>query len=110
MRVLVFLVFLAGCSGGLGAITGALTGGGPNVAANTQIGKENVQGVSQDVSGTQAIISVQPAARPTNAETIVNNNEAPVWVWLLALIGWILPSPSEIARTFTGWFKRKDPV
>ena len=96
-----------------------LTGGGPNVAANTQIGKTNTQtlGTTNNIAPT---VSVRPNARVDNidqsnttsrvsadsVETVVVN-EVPAWVILLLILGWLLPSPNEIGRWVRGIFKKK---
>ena len=94
-----------------------LTGGGPNVAANTQLGQVNEQvvGLATDTTTTQSLI--RPEARDITQiqdtqklkadriETVVNN-ESPYWLVLLALAGWLLPSPGEIGRTVRSWFKK----
>lgn len=89
---------------------GSLLGGkGTNVAANTQIGAENNQtlGVSNSYSA-QTVDA--PAARveqsqgqinkitSEGAENIVYNENSPLMILLLVL-GWLLPSPNEIANT-----------
>ena len=86
-----------------------LTGGGPNVAANTQIGKENNQGINTTIDK-----SVRPVARPEGpVDTIdqsnntTNNNVDPLLL-LLLIIGWLAPSPSEIGRGLLKLFKRRD--
>ena len=110
-------LILSNCSGGALSF---LTGGGPNVAANTQLGKENSQtlGVSNSSSSEQSI--TRPQARDIrqtsdnnnvnseNTESIIYNENPPLWVWLLLIVGWLAPSPSEIGRSITGLFKRKD--
>lgn len=109
------ILALTACSAG-DAIS-LLTGGGPNVAANTQLGQVNEQvlGVATDTTTTQSL--VRPEARDITqvqdtqrlkadrVETVVNN-ESPYWLILLALVGWLLPSPGEIGRTVRGWFKK----
>lgn len=83
-----------------------LTGGGPNVAANTQIGRENTQtiGVSN---------SVRPVLRPEGpVDTVVQDNsttkntEIDPLLLLLLILGWLAPSPNEIARGFISLFRR----
>lgn len=83
-----------------------LTGGGPNVAANTQIGKTNNQTVG--VNNTQApTVSLRPKARVDNIDQSSNsttNNELPVWVWvigiLLLIVGWVTDTPATIIKNF----------
>jgi len=93
-----------------------LTGGGPNVAANTQAGKTNNQTVGTTTITEQKL--VRPKARDikqtsdTNkvsadrVETVVVN-EVPAWVILLLILGWLFPSPGEIARWIRSLFKKK---
>ena len=86
-----------------------LTGGGPNVAANTQIGKENKQGINTTIDN-----SVRPVARPEapvdtidQSNNTTNNNNVDPLLLLLLIIGWLAPSPSEIGRGLLKLFKRK---
>lgn len=89
----------AGCS----AITPlGLLGGGPNVAANTQIGRENNQGINTSIDS-----SIRPVVRSdgpvetidqsntTNNTTNVDKNLI-LWLVIIGLIGWILPTPNQI--------------
>lgn len=83
-----------------------LTGGGPNVAANTQIGKENTQNVGVVTKVTKDT-SVRPVLRPEapvetinqdNSQTTTNNTEIDPLLLLLLIAGWLAPSPQEIGR------------
>ncbi|TDX18260.1 bacteriophage spanin2 family protein [Rhodovulum visakhapatnamense] len=96
--ILAAALLLAGC-GGLPVPLG------PNVAANVQAGAENVQGLK--VENAPSI--VRPRAREIRQEQSENRvradrvetvivNEIPAWIVLVALIGWIAPSPQEIGR------------
>ena len=100
---ILLVVLLAGCSGALGTLT-SLGNPLPDVAANTQIGKENNQsltfGVSESVGGNKQRDSIQT----DRVENVEVNNGAPPWVWLLLLIGWLIDSPQTIIRNL---FKRK---
>jgi len=78
------------------------------VAANTQIGKENNQGVNTTIDN-----SVRPVARPEGpvdtidqSNTTTNNNVDPLLL-LLLILGWLAPSPSEIGRGILSIFRRK---
>ncbi|TDX19715.1 bacteriophage spanin2 family protein [Rhodovulum visakhapatnamense] len=97
-RLILAALLLAGC-GGLPVPLG------PNLAANVQAGAENVQGVK--VENAPSI--VRPRARDIRQEQSENRlradrvetvvvNELPAWIVLVALIGWIAPSPAEIGR------------
>jgi len=96
---------LSSCGGPLSL----LTGGGPNVAANVQAGKENYQGVT-----VKTDTSVRPVLRPEGpVETVVQDNsttentEIDPLLLLLLVLGWLAPSPNEISRGFLRLFKRK---
>ncbi len=99
---------LVGCSN---LPLGLLTGGGPNVAANVQAGKTNSQTLGTtkiteqrtnngDIKSVEARVSAEQVKE-------VTVNEVPPWVILLLVLGWLLPSPGEIARWITNLFKRK---
>jgi hypothetical protein len=103
MRWLALILLLSGCSTGLPFMK--LGGGGPNVAANTQVGKENVQQVvaqqerttaGRDVIKTETIkeVEVGPSEQVT-----VNNENIPPWVLLLLLLGWLLPTPQQMGTS-----------
>jgi hypothetical protein len=100
----VSLLLIAGCSG-LSPLS-LLTGGGPNVAANTQLGQENEQTVGlrssneQTITRPQARDITQTADKGVKAESIekVTVQNIPPWVLVLLVLGWLLPSPGEIGR------------
>jgi hypothetical protein len=115
LLVLIGGVSLTGCSGT--QALNLLTGGGPNVAANTQVGKNNLQTIgTSTVNGDQKI--VRPQARDIKqsqnsnkvqadrVETVVVN-EVPPWVILLALLGWLLPTPRDMVLGFINIFRKK---
>ena len=92
------VLLLAGC---LGNPLSLLSGGGPNVAANVQLGKENNQTGAQ-VGDTIKADTVNNGVTPTGSieSLTVMNQDIPVWVMLLLILGWVLPSPQEIWRGF----------
>lgn len=114
IRVVVLCLVLGGCSG-LAALPGL--GGGPNVAANVQAGQTNNQTIGTTRAPAPAIKSVvadrvrqsadENRVSADRVETVVVN-EVPAWVILLALVGWILPSPGEIGRKVSRWFGLKE--
>lgn len=81
-----------------------LGGGGPNVAANVQAGKENNQSVidnSSDVSGETVTVDNSQVSSSGPIESVkVLNQDIPMWVIILLVLGWMLPSPREIWRGF----------
>lgn len=95
---------------------GLLTGGGPNVAANTQAGKNNIQSLGTSNVTEQKL--VRPQARTINQTSDSNRvradsvktvvvNEVPTWIILLLVLGWLLPSPGEISRKIKNAFRKK---
>lgn len=100
---------LAGCSG----LPLGMLGGGTNVAANTQIGRENRQtAVSMEDRIEAGRDVIQKEVETGQVETLtVNNQDIPWWVLLVALIGWLLPTPTQmgeaIGRAFMAPFRRK---
>lgn len=92
------LIFiLSGCLNPLSLLGG---GGGPNVAANVQAGKENNQSVidnSADVSGENVSIDNSQVSASGKVESVkILNQDIPMWVIVLLVLGWMLPSPREI--------------
>jgi hypothetical protein len=81
--------------------------GGTNVAANTQVGKENNQTVGV-VSNTRPQLRVEAPVEQVVQDTSTNNTtEVDPLMLLLLILGWLAPSPSEISRSFLKLFKRK---
>ena len=106
VRVLLLLTLLLSSCGLSSLIP---IGGGTNVAANTQIGKENNQGVNTNVDR-----SIRPVLRPEGpVETVqqdnstTNNTEIDPLLLILLVLGWLAPSPNEIARGIRDLFRRK---
>ena len=79
-------------------------GGGPNVAANVQAGKTNSQTVGQtNVNAPKAV--VRPKARVDSLDqstTQTTNNDLPVWVWIVAIllfiVGWVTDTPATMVK------------
>ena len=95
-------------------------GGGPTVNSNAQIGKENKQAVvtyeeeetnsaGRDVIKTEVLKEVETG---TVEQLKINNTNIPVWVILLLLLGWLLPTPTQMGQglytLLTLPFKRKN--
>jgi len=105
---------LSGCLG-TGFVVSKLMGGGkssgPTVNADVQVGKNNTKALvsnseSTDTkAGDNAVITntkVESQLAPSgNVDSInVMNQDIPLWMILLLVLGWILPSPIEIWRGF----------
>ena len=112
MRWLVLTLLLSSCG-----LTSLLPTGGTNVAANTQLGKENKQAVvtyeEEETNNAGRDISTETKeveAGPVEKLTISNQN-IPPWVIMLLLLGWLLPTPTQIGQSIANFvlalFRRK---
>jgi len=104
MRWILLTLLLSSCG-----LTSLIPTGGTNVAANTQVGQENYQGVTTNVDR-----SVKPVLRPEGpVETVQQDNsttnisEVDPLLLLLLVLGWLAPSPSEIGRGILKLFRRR---
>jgi hypothetical protein len=96
VRALIIIMLLSSCS----SLPLGMLGGGTNVAANTQIGRENRQtavSMEERVEAGRDVIQKEVEAGPVESLT-VNNQDIPPWVLLLALIGWLLPTPTQMGN------------
>jgi len=86
-----------------------LTGGGPNVAANGQIGAENNQGIntSVDRSVRPEVTAEGPVETVDQSTTTTNNTEIDPLMLILLVLGWLAPSPNEIGRGIYRLLSRK---
>ena len=102
MRWLILVLFLSGC----GLNTLGLLGGsdGPTVNSNAQIGAENRQAAvsveqteeltaGRDVVTTEVLKEIE-----TGMVEKLNIQNIPPWVMILLLLGWLLPTPTEMGR------------
>ena len=98
MRWLVLTLFLSGC--GLSTLMSLGGSGGPTVNSNAQIGKENrqaVMSVEQNTTAGRDVIKKEVETGSVGSLDIINTN-IPPWVMLLLILGWLLPTPTEIGR------------
>jgi len=110
VKLVAFIALTSLLTGCLGSPLSLLTGGGPNVAANTQIGKENNQGINIDYQApTQSTIpQIRPEGNVNDINQVNNISEINPLMLLLLILGWLAPSPGEIGRGIVSLFKRKD--
>ncbi len=114
MRWLVLVLLLSGC--GLTSLLPFGGSGGPTVNSNAQIGAENRQAavsVEQTTSAGRDIIQTTKEVETGKVENLdITNTNIPPWVILLLILGWLLPTPTEIGRSITDFvlrlFGRKD--
>ena len=102
MRWLILVLFLSGC----GLSTLGLLGGsdGPTVNSNAQIGAENRQAVmsveqTEEVTAGRDVITTEVLKEvETGMVEKLNIQNIPPWVMILLLLGWLLPTPTEMGR------------
>ena len=109
MRWLVLTLFLSGC--GLSTLMSLGGSGGPTVNSNAQLVKENRQSIfsaeqSEEVTAGRDVIQTEIIKEVETGKVenldIINTN-IPPWVILLLILGWLLPTPTEIARGFVNF-------
>ena len=116
MRWLVVVLFLSSC--GLSTLLPLGGSGGPTVNSNAQIGAENRQSV-MSVEQPKRLLQVEiiqtfkKRSRDRKVENLdIINTNIPPWVMLLLILGWLLPTPTEIGRGIMNFiltlFGRKD--
>ena len=114
MRWLVLTLLLSSC--GLTSLLPFGGSSGPTVNSNAQIGAENRQAavsVEQTTSAGRDIIQTTKEVETGKVENLdITNTNIPPWVILLLILGWLLPTPTEIGRSITDFilrlFGRKD--
>jgi hypothetical protein len=82
-------------------------GGGTNVAANTQIGKENTQTIGINNSMRPVLRPEGPVDTVVQDNSTTKNTELDPLLLLLLILGWLAPSPSEMGRGILKLFRRK---
>jgi|GEM_PF-774040 hypothetical protein len=107
LALVCLLIALTGC----GKLPIGMLGGGPNVAANTQVGRENVQQAVAQQTRTTAGRDVVTTTRDVEADQVdavtINNDRVPIWLIVALVLGWLAPSPNEIGRGVRRLFKRR---
>ena len=114
MRWLLLTLLLSGC--GISSLLPFGGSSGPTVNSNAQIGAENRQSVMSVENTTSAGRDIVQTTKEVETGKVENldiiNTNIPPWVMLLLILGWLLPTPTEIARGFMNFvltlFGRKD--
>ena len=114
MKWLVLFLFLSGC--GLTSLLPFGGSGGPTVNSNAQIGKENRQAAvtfEEEITAGRDVVQTTKEIETGSVETLeIFNTNIPPWVIILLILGWLLPTPTEMARGFMNFvltlFGRKD--
>jgi len=100
---LLCILFLSSCS----KLPSLLSGGGTNVAANTQIGKENTQNVGVNTSLRPQLRVEAPVETVVQDTSTTKNTEIDPLMLILLILGWLAPSPNEMGRGILKLFRRK---
>ena len=111
--LLLSLILVTSCSNPLSGLVG-----GPQVNTNAQVGATNSQTIGQTKNETTKVVRSQARVIDTGdkdtkvltseaRDIVVNESKTDYWLLLLALIGWLLPSPGEMARITRSWFTNK---
>ena len=83
------------------------SGGGTNVAANTQIGKENTQNLGVNTTVRPQLKIDSPVDTVVQDTSTTKITEVDPLLLILLVLGWLAPSPNEMFRGFVKLFKRK---
>ncbi len=112
MRWLVLILLLSSCG-----LTSFIPAGGTNVAANTQLGKENKQAVvtneeeTTNNAGRDIVTETKEVEAGPVEKLWISNQNIPPWVIMLLLLGWLLPTPTQIGQLIANFvlalFRRK---
>ena len=101
LRILMLSFVLVACSP-LDVIKGAMGGSGPSLEVDTTVGDKEEAVVGQVGSSTEIVAeSLSGGVNTTNIQDI------PPWVLILLVLGWLLPSHTEIYREIKSWVRRK---
>ena len=98
------LLLLTSCSK---LTSSLLSGSGTNVAANTQIGKENTQNVGLNNSIRPQLRVEAPVETVVQDTSTTKNTTIDPLMLILLVLGWLAPSPNEMARGVRNLFRRK---
>ena len=90
-------------------------GSGPTVNSNALVGKENTQQVVAQQTTQEAGRDIVTQTKEVEAQSVdditIKNTNIPAWVLLLLILGWLLPTPSQMGRALyeavTSPFKKR---
>lgn len=113
LRLLLLLLALTSTVGCTGNPLSLLTGGGPNVAANTQLGQQNNQTIGnsetvtiKDVKGDVVQSSNERSIKADNIQS-VTVIEYPVWLIIAFVVAILMDSPIRMLHDLGRIFTRK---
>jgi hypothetical protein len=90
------VLFLSSC--GLSTLLPLGGSGGPTVNSNAQIGAENRQSAVSIEETTSVGRDIITKEIETGMVGKLNIQNIPPWVMILLLLGWLLPTPTEMGR------------
>jgi hypothetical protein len=101
MKVLLLVLLLSACSPLQIARSVLDSGSGPSLEVDTTVGDKE-EAVVGRVGDTREIHteSLSGGVNTTNIQDI------PPWVLILLVLGWLLPSHTEMYREIKSWFKQ----
>lgn len=90
-------------------------GSGPTVNSNALVGKENTQQVVAQQTTQEVGRDIVTQTKEVEAQSVdditIKNTNIPAWVLLLLILGWLLPTPSQMGRALyeavTSPFKKR---
>lgn len=90
-------------------------GSGPTVNSNALVGKENTQQVVAQQTAQEAGRDIVTQTKEVEAQSVdditIKNTNIPAWVLLLLILGWLLPTPSQMGvalyEAVTSPFKKR---
>ena len=112
MRIMLILLLLTSCSGAsfVKGVASAALGGSSGPSVEAQIGKTNTKKVVGQETTVGRDLN-RETVKAEKVETVVINNNIPMSYFvasiLFALLGWILPTPSEIGTKTLNLFRRR---
>jgi len=102
--VILLSLTLSGCAG-LGVLSNLLSpSNAPSIEAEANIGKEvestDKSLVIKEDTIKGEVVTVHKAERfaQVTATELIYEERIPFWIWILVIMGWILPSPIEIYK------------
>lgn len=101
ISVILLSLALSGCSG-LGVLDYLKPSNAPSVEANVGGEVESIDKSlvvkEDDISGEKVTVHKAQRFASVTATELIYEERIPFWIWVLMILGWILPSPIEIYR------------
>lgn len=101
---LLILLLLTSCSLTDVASTVLPVGNKPSIEANVALGKTNVQDKSlATIKGEDKRQIADEIVNTSNTKAeVINNTSIPPWIVIVAILGWVLPTPKDMFNRIKG--------